>query len=259
MAVSIKDFGETAKGLAKNPLGIIALFIVLIYGFASLTVGFSDKLTAGERTPLIWFLVLFPVAVLSVFAWLVSCHHKKLYAPSDFKDEEHFLEQKNPDLLKLEFAQPQEPAEQHSIVTTNSGKNVNTIEGRTEERQKLYEISRGFFLAHILEPSKDEGQLYDIFIYLIRHKSDDFCDLEKSEFFLGHYWGNKIFLGTKVGNLIGVRTSAYGPFLCTCRITFKDGYQASISRYIDFEMGNYFRMLPKAKPALHRTPNNRRL
>src|SRR5271170_5271889 len=29
-----KSFGETAKSLARNPLGIIALFIVMIYGFA---------------------------------------------------------------------------------------------------------------------------------------------------------------------------------------------------------------------------------
>jgi hypothetical protein len=29
---SVKSFGETAKGLARNPLGIIALFIVLVYG-----------------------------------------------------------------------------------------------------------------------------------------------------------------------------------------------------------------------------------
>ena len=78
---TISAFGKTAKGLAKNPLGIIALFIVLIYGFASLVVAFSDKLVAGERVPLIWFLVVFPCLVLAVFGWLVSRHHTKLYAP----------------------------------------------------------------------------------------------------------------------------------------------------------------------------------
>ena len=89
---SIKDFGDTAKGLAKNPLGIIALFIVLIYGFASLVVGLSDKLVAGERLPLIWFLVVFPCLVLGIFAWLVSRHHTKLYAPSDYKEDEAFIQ-----------------------------------------------------------------------------------------------------------------------------------------------------------------------
>ena len=72
---ALKDFGDTAKSLARNPLGIIALFIVLIYGFASLVVGLSGRLDPGDRTPLVWFLVVFPCLVLAVFTWLVSCHH----------------------------------------------------------------------------------------------------------------------------------------------------------------------------------------
>ena len=58
---------DAAKGLARNPLGIIALFIVLVYGFASL------------------------VTALAVFAWLVSAHSGKLFAPADFKNEENFV------------------------------------------------------------------------------------------------------------------------------------------------------------------------
>ncbi len=91
MANEIKTFGETAKGLARNPLGIIALFIVLVYGFASLVVVFAGSFTANERTPLIYFLVCFPVLVLVVFAWLVRNHSGKLFAPSDFKDEENYV------------------------------------------------------------------------------------------------------------------------------------------------------------------------
>ncbi len=87
----ISPFGDTAKGLAKNPLGIIALFIVLIYGLASLVTAFAGSLTASERLPLIWFLVIFPVIVLIVFAWLVSRHSGKLFAPSDFRDEENYV------------------------------------------------------------------------------------------------------------------------------------------------------------------------
>jgi hypothetical protein len=87
----IKDFGETAKSLARNPLGIIALFIVLVYGFASLVTAFAGSFTAAERLPLIYFLILFPVLVLVVFSWLVSNHSGKLFAPSDFKNEENYV------------------------------------------------------------------------------------------------------------------------------------------------------------------------
>lgn len=85
-------FVGAAKGLARNPLGIIALFIVLIYGFAALTLGMTSTLQPTERLPLVWFLVLFPVLVLAAFAWLVSQHHEKLYAPGDFKSDDGFLE-----------------------------------------------------------------------------------------------------------------------------------------------------------------------
>lgn len=79
------NFGETAKGLSQNPLGIIALFITLVYGLAVLVVGFGKGLDEASRVPLIWFMVIFPVLILGVFAWLVSQHHEKLYAPRDFE------------------------------------------------------------------------------------------------------------------------------------------------------------------------------
>jgi CheY-like chemotaxis protein len=89
---ALSDFGSTAKNLSRNPLGIIALFIVLIYGFASLVVGFGSHLASAERLPIIWFLVVFPVVVLTVFAWLVSKHHAKLYAPTDYRQDDSFIQ-----------------------------------------------------------------------------------------------------------------------------------------------------------------------
>lgn len=91
MTDETNTFGRTAKSLARNPLGIIALFIVLVYGFASLVTAFGGSLTPVERLPLIYFLIFFPVLVLGVFAWLVSRHSGKLFAPSDFKDEENYV------------------------------------------------------------------------------------------------------------------------------------------------------------------------
>ena len=88
--MSIKEFSESAKGFTKSPLGIIALFIVLVYGFASIVVGFGQNLSQ-HIAPLIYFMVLFPVLVFTGFLWLVAKHHNKLYGPSDFKDEKNFM------------------------------------------------------------------------------------------------------------------------------------------------------------------------
>ena len=87
---TIKEFGDTATSLSRNPLGIIALFIALIYGFASIVVGASENLKGEERYLIVIFMTIFPVIVLGVFSWLVACHHEKLYAPKDFPSVDGF-------------------------------------------------------------------------------------------------------------------------------------------------------------------------
>jgi hypothetical protein len=91
MNQDLKTFGDVATGFARNPLGIIPLFIVLIYGFASLVTTFASGLAPGERMPLIYFLIGFPILVLAAFTWLVSKHSIKLFAPSDFKNEDNYV------------------------------------------------------------------------------------------------------------------------------------------------------------------------
>jgi len=89
--MSVKEFADSAKGFTKSPLGIIALFIVLVYGFASFVVGFGEAHLKEHIASLVYFMVLFPVLVFLGFLWLVAKHHKKLYGPADFKDESNFL------------------------------------------------------------------------------------------------------------------------------------------------------------------------
>jgi hypothetical protein len=78
---------DKATGFIKNPLGIIGLFIALIYGTAVVVSGASPHLTDDQRWVLIIFAALFPEVVLFTFYKLVTEHHSKLYAPSDWKDE----------------------------------------------------------------------------------------------------------------------------------------------------------------------------
>lgn len=97
MKLSLSEFSVAARKLARNPLGIIALFIVLVYGIAALVLGISsNNLHSNERLPLIYFLVLFPVIVLIAFYRLVTHHHVKLYAPHDFPNENGFFRALSP-------------------------------------------------------------------------------------------------------------------------------------------------------------------
>ena len=99
------------KDLVKNPIGIIALFISMIYAFANLLLGVTaSSLTPNERYPLIIFIIIFPIIVLTVFYLLVSRHHGKLYAPGDYQDDRSFLRTLSPEERELKLATEAEEA-----------------------------------------------------------------------------------------------------------------------------------------------------
>lgn len=115
-------FARATKDLARNPLGIIALFILLVYGFACLVLGFGGKnLESAERFPLVWFLVVFPVVVLCVFYLLVTKHHRKLYAPSDFRDESHFFNQQDEALVARQPSSGANPQDVDELMKAGEG------------------------------------------------------------------------------------------------------------------------------------------
>ena len=101
------NFGNIAVRLARNPLGIIGLAFVLVYGIAGYTAT-SEVFQPDERKIIVYFLVAFPVLIIAVFFRLVTSHHTKLYAPSDFRDDANFLQSldarisNSPKVLELE-------------------------------------------------------------------------------------------------------------------------------------------------------------
>jgi hypothetical protein len=89
--VSPEGFLKAGTNYIKNPLGIIGLFIGLIYGVACVVTGLSPNFSEGQRWTLVIFCVAFPVPVLGVFYRLVTTYHRHLYAPSDWRDEKYFF------------------------------------------------------------------------------------------------------------------------------------------------------------------------
>lgn len=85
----------------KNPIGVIGIFLVLTEAIAS-TVIVKSNLNDFQNTILVIFVVLFPCLVLGAFYLLVTKHHKKLYSPSDYKDEQNFVKTYNNNTQKNE-------------------------------------------------------------------------------------------------------------------------------------------------------------
>ena len=79
---------QTKVATIKNPLTVIAIFAgtAEISGTAVLPL-----LGANSQEIYLWFLMLFPFALIILFFITLNWNHKVLYAPSDFQDEDNFV------------------------------------------------------------------------------------------------------------------------------------------------------------------------
>ncbi|WP_193216547.1 MULTISPECIES: hypothetical protein [unclassified Pseudoalteromonas] len=75
-------------GIIKNPLSVIAIFagIAEISGTMVL-----PHINPANQALFIWFLMLFPFTLVILFFITLNWNYKVLYAPSDFKDENNFV------------------------------------------------------------------------------------------------------------------------------------------------------------------------
>lgn len=83
---------RTATVLSRNPLGLLALCLIVGEAIAGLFLMAAADLQPLERQLLCFFVVVYPVVVVAAIYRLISRHHTRLYAPADFRDERCFLE-----------------------------------------------------------------------------------------------------------------------------------------------------------------------
>ena len=129
---------KSAAKLSRNPLGIIALFILMIYGFATLLFGLvGDVFTEGQRWCFVVFLIAFPCIVLGIFTYLVVKHHQKLYAPGDYQNEQNFMGYSSKDDKNEQYDQDTDKLKNEQ---NNTQERDELIKRRREEREKVHRI-----------------------------------------------------------------------------------------------------------------------
>lgn len=112
MAARVSPIARTATVLSRNPLGLLALCLLIGEAIAGMFLLHPGGLLAAERVLLCSFVVAYPLCVVAAIYRLVSRHHTKLYAPADFRDERCFL-----DVLRLtDTGQAQPLASTHTIA-----------------------------------------------------------------------------------------------------------------------------------------------
>ena len=73
----------------SNPLTIIAIFAGTAEAFAT---GALISLPLEIQSIFVYFVMLFPLSIVLIFFGILIFKHHVLYAPSDFADQDHFLQ-----------------------------------------------------------------------------------------------------------------------------------------------------------------------
>lgn len=107
---------------------------------------------------------------------------------------------------------------------------------REIERNKVYKNTQGTFIAVQLFPAEDSNQVYDILMYVVRHK-EKVSKIARVEYYFGSAWNHRVFTSSDPKKRFAIVASAYGPFLCHARVHFKNGTHIETWRYVDFHTG----------------------
>lgn len=110
---SSKDKGIA---LAKNPLGIISLFVFFIEAIA--TVSLNIAIETDWAGHLVWFIILFPTLIVFLFFGTLWFKRESLYAPMDYRDPQAFQALLKPVEHKVDqIAAKQEAADIDPVTT----------------------------------------------------------------------------------------------------------------------------------------------
>lgn len=83
-----------AVGVVRNPLTVIAVFAGLAEISATIAL---PQLPPEVQSVFVWFVMLFPTFLVGLFFLLLWKKHQVLYAPSDFSNEDNFMQHWLPD------------------------------------------------------------------------------------------------------------------------------------------------------------------
>jgi hypothetical protein len=109
-------------GTVKNPLSVIAIFagIAEISGAAVL-----PHISPDNQQLYIWFLMSFPFALVILFFITLNWNYKVLYAPSDFQNEDNFV-----DLQKASFSETLSKLKDEVLDDSSDDEEENEIDNK---------------------------------------------------------------------------------------------------------------------------------
>ena len=108
--------------LARNPLGIISLFVFFIEAIA--TVSLNIAIETEYAGNIVWFIILFPTLIVLLFFITLWTKRESLYSPMEFREDKSFLElfrkvdrlEVKQKIAEIDFAQQQSEGRHDDIA-----------------------------------------------------------------------------------------------------------------------------------------------
>lgn len=149
-------------GIVKNPLSVIAIFA----GVAEISgTGVLPFIATENQWLYIWFLMFFPFTLVLLFFATLNWNHKVLYAPSDYKSDESFLENANGSKLQREGIASMEKVIESKVheVLNSSGNDPISDSKQNIARKITDSIKTSSFITIDARPlTGDEDDVFDL-------------------------------------------------------------------------------------------------
>lgn len=142
-------------GTIKNPLTIIAMFAGIAEISGAVVLPFICQQNQGLY---IWFLMLFPLLLILLFFATLNFNHKVLYAPSDFRNDDSFLqcfspasskEQRDKQSQELKYVGSHDGQKQETASQERFGTSSTASYPKTNDLRSRYSLAEDLALSKI--------------------------------------------------------------------------------------------------------------
>ncbi|MCF2826357.1 MULTISPECIES: hypothetical protein [unclassified Pseudoalteromonas] len=149
-------------GIVKNPLSVIAIFA----GVAEISgTGVLPFIDPENQELYIWFLMLFPFTLVLLFFATLNWNHRALYAPSDYKSDESFLESANGGKSQREgIASMEKVIEAKVYEVLNASDGAPSAESKKSIAEKITESIKtsAFITVDARSLTGHDGDVFDL-------------------------------------------------------------------------------------------------
>lgn len=225
-------FIQSARSLARNPLGIIALFIVLVYAVASIVISLAEaEFYQNPIHPPVLSLAMFPLIVLSAFTYLVARHHRNLYAPHDYKDSKDFF---------YGLTVPSKLKGKSTGVATSDTSRLSIPREEIETIEAKYKqlVAAGFALLHqseVLQERKSPmSGRYRVRVWIeATNQNRSIDEIESVTYHVWHDFRNPVLSTSNAKSNFDLWLNIYGEFPVLVSVKLRSGDEVVAHRYID--------------------------